>query len=155
MKKLRDNVAKIHEKLQSLTVVVPRDPTLPRLRELYGLISEHRSACARIYGWLAPKHGTLKAEVERLDARIKALEARHHKDNTGGLQRNQKARAAHIRVELESDLETLANLGAELALVGEALQHTRLVMDELQAAYEGASRTQASIELEWKIESNT
>lgn len=148
-----DALDRIHQRLREVRVTLVADPSSRGLRALFAEIRQRRNQVARIMSGLIPLHGRLRADRERVGRVVEAATARTIDRREGFLGcRTEKERAARVKILLEAELDEQAGLEADVALVAETLAHARLVLDELRAAFEEASRGLASLDLEYRIE---
>lgn len=150
-----ETIERVHQALRGVEVAIPRDPTVIRLRRLFSVIRDKRNRVTRILAGLFPSLGKLKAELAMIERRIEAMRAKIIHTHRMSLAKNAQERDAYIRANLQEEYEVRASLEEDLALLGEAVSHARLVLDELRSAYEEASRQLSSLDLEYRIEMQT
>ncbi len=154
-------VARAHKALAGIVVDMPAgEADTVRLRRLYATIRTHRNKAQRLLGALLQILGGLKADRERVARIVEKATAAAVNDGTAPGRpgflgcRTSADRTARVKVLVSDDLDALASIEEDVALVAECVGHARGVIAELQAAFEEASRTMASIELDWKIARN-
>lgn len=156
----KDQAGKFHKALQGVSVELPPvgdTPTPVELRELFREIRNKRNRVMRVLGVVIPVIADLKADLVRLDRLIEELTAVHRnpgsEDGTSFVGcKNEPERTARIKVSLVHEYGDRALVKAQLVRVEGVREHARMIVAELADAFEGASRSLASIELEWKLE---
>lgn len=149
-----DSIDKIHAFFSNVQVELPRAKTTRHLRDLMRVIRVKRNSVGKVLGFLLRLNGSLKADLARVE-RIYDAERnlRYDRQDCFAGTTNDKQREARVRGLLSKELDATSSLEADLALVGEALSHGRLVLDEIRGAFDEASRLLSSIDLDWRVES--
>lgn len=146
-------IEKVHRRLGAVSIVLRPDPTSVELRRLFAAIRSNRTVAAKILAGLLPTRGRLRAAKARLERQVEEAHAASRDARNCFLGcRTETDKTARLRVMHAELHDALAEVEADLALVAEAVEHARLVLQEQQAAFEEASRQLASIDMEWRVE---
>lgn len=148
-------IAKVYEKLLGVQVELHRDPGTQSLRRDFASIRSYRTKTTKILIRLKARLAGLRGDLVRVERLIEHNASYMLATNEGLLGcTNVTQKKARIKVELEEWYEAKAVLKDEVQLVEEAVSSAMIVREELRYAYEEASRSLASIELEYRIESS-
>lgn len=148
-----DGIERVHARLRAVSIVLPAEPDAATLRDLFAKVRANRNRVARILGTLLPLRGRLRAALARVERRIEDQAARTIDGKSGFIGcRTEADKKARIKVLLSEDYDEKALLEEDLAIVSEATEHARLVLEEQRAAFEEASRSLSSIDLEFRVE---
>jgi len=144
-------VEKIHVALRKLQVSLEDEPDLHSLRAQFTTIRSQRNSVTKLVGFLLPDIGALRSDLVRVDRVIDAetamlVETGHAHGS------NATERTASLKQKMREWHDARADIRADLHLLEEAVSHAKWVRDELRFAFEEASRSLASIELEYRIE---
>jgi hypothetical protein len=153
-------IDKLHLRLSGIQVELP-DPderkqrvSTRSIRALFAAIRRKRNQVGKVVGWLLPRHADVRADLVRIEKVIKAQTAEILRTDPPALRwaNNVTEKQAAVREILSDWHEAKAELEVEAIALAEALAHSRWVREELKFAFEEASRSLATIELEWKFE---
>lgn len=148
-------IDRFHNYLARVEIELPQGKTTTHIRNLMRVIREKRNGVGKVLSYLHRTKGSLSADLTRLERIFDAEKnLRYDRGDCFAGTTNDKQREARVRSVLSQQLDACASLKGDLALVGEALAHARLVLDELRGAFDEASRLLASIELDWRIAGN-
>lgn len=148
-----ETILELHGWLRDVKVTMPADPDYKAVRGVIVEVHRARSGVARIQGRIAPRLGTLKARIRKLERVLERQDAFMRDTGRGlAMTTNAESRKARIAAATEQERDELAVLEEELAVLQGLAGHVQFVRDELQAGFESASRILSSIELERRIE---
>lgn len=149
-------VDQLHAKIASVRVTHgdPDEADGATLRAQFVKIRDGRNTVARIVSRIMPRLGKLRSDVARLEAVIAAEGAELALPTSAALDgcRNEGQRKALLRDYLRSWHEARDAVAADLLLVEAVLSHARWVREELKYAFEEASRSLSSVDLEHRFE---
>lgn len=129
----------------------PDDVDTDTLRAQFHRIRDARNKVQRIVSKLLPKLGTLRSDLARIDATIAAESAVLVQTSLVDHLKNDMQRKAKLRDALSDWHAAKADITADLDLIEQAVSHAKWVREELRYAFEEASRSLASIELEQRL----
>jgi len=146
-------VERLHDRLGSILIKHgdPDDADTDTLRAQFHRIRDARNKVQRTMSKLLPKLGTLRSDLARVDAVIAAEGAALVQTSVVDGLRNDMQRKAKLRDMLSEWYEAKAEITADLELLDQAVAHAKWVREELRYAFEEASRSLASIEMEQRI----
>lgn len=148
-------IAKVYAMLQQVRVEIKRDPESRDLRVSFATVRSQRTKVTMVLVTLKARLAGLRGDLIRVE-RIIEHNSSYMLATGEGLTgcKNTEQRKARIKVDLEEWYEARAVLRDEVQFVEEAVSSTMIVREELRYAYEEASRSLASIQLEYQIESS-
>lgn len=146
-------VEKLHEALRGISIRVPKEPTFQNVRATISQIRAHRNQVINILGKVLPRLGRLKAHTRRAQ---RALDHATAQTMEGGLgpERAHAARLLRTKARLHEEHDAVAALEEDVLLLTELVGHAKIVREELEAAFQETSRTLATLEMEWKVETS-
>lgn len=155
-----DQIVALNKKLGQIRVDLPSDGGKRGARHMRGLFSAirgHRNAVQRILSVLLPKAAEIRAELVLVERTIEADDARIRDSRRGLFEADGKKLAeatvkGKIRIILDDWFDLKAELRSDLEILDAVIGHARIVREELRLAFEEASRSLASIDLEYRIE---
>lgn len=149
------SVDKIYNLLTKVRVEIKRDPDSRDLRASFATVRSQRTKVTMMLVKLKARLAELRGDLIRVD-RIIEHNAAYMQATGEGLAgcKNLDQRKARIKVDLEEWYEARATLRDEVQIYEEAVSSTLIIREELRYAYEEASRSLASIQLEYQIETS-
>ncbi len=144
---------KLHQHLQKIRVELDPDPSSTDLRSLFAEIRKHRNMVAKIIGQVIPRLVEERAALLRLERVIDAVASDKRDKGEGFIGcTNEVQRKARLRVLQSEDYDKRVDVRVRLMYAEELVAHAKLVREELRFAFEEASRSLASLDMEYRIE---